>query len=81
MSMADMTPPPAANSTATRRSWSQVISKDAEIQRLNMQLCLKNKHIERLETYISELKKKVRAKKKTKAKYKAQIDRFIVLHL
>jgi predicted RNase H-like nuclease (RuvC/YqgF family) len=42
-----------------------------------MQLCLKNKRIERLDTYISELKKKVRAEQKTKAKYKAQIDRFM----
>jgi hypothetical protein len=36
-----------------------------------MQLCLKNKRIERLATYISELNNKVRAKQKTKAKYKA----------
>jgi hypothetical protein len=72
MSMADMTPPASANalqsaappSTATHRSWSQVIAKDAEIQRLNMQLCLKYKRIERLDTYISELKKKVRAEQK-----------------
>jgi hypothetical protein len=87
MSMAEMTPSPSANaltlqsdappSTATRRSWSQVIAKDADIQRLNMQLCLKNKCIERLDTYISELKKKVRAEQKTKASYKAQLDRFM----
>jgi hypothetical protein len=85
--MADMTTPPSANaltlqssappSTITRRSWSQVIAKYAEIQRLNMQLCLKNKRIERLATYISELKKKVRAEQETKANYKAQIDRFV----
>jgi hypothetical protein len=42
-----------------------------------MHLCLKNKCIERLDTYISELKKKVRAEQKTKAKYKAQINRFM----
>jgi hypothetical protein len=81
MPMADMKPPPSANaltlqsdaphSTATRCSWSQVIAKYAEIQRLNMQLCLKNKRIERLGTYISALKKKVRAEQKTKSKYKA----------
>jgi hypothetical protein len=87
MSIADMTPPPSTNaltvesaappSTASRRSWSQVISKDAEIQHLNMQLGLKNKRIERIDTYIGELKKKVRAEQKTKAKYKAQTDRFM----
>jgi hypothetical protein len=87
MSIGDMTPPPSENaltlqpatpsSTATRRSWSQVIAKDAEIQCLNMQLCLKNKRIERLDTYIGELKKKIRAEQKTKAKYKAQIDWFM----
>jgi hypothetical protein len=87
MSMGDMTPPPSSNaltlqsaappSTETRRSWSQVIAKYAEIQSLNMQLCLKNNRIERLDTYISELKKTVRAEQKTKAKYKAQIDRFM----
>jgi hypothetical protein len=42
-----------------------------------MQLCLKNKRIERIGTYIGELKKKVRAETKTKAKYKAHIDRFM----
>jgi hypothetical protein len=87
MSTGNMTPPPSANaltlqsaapsSTATRCSWSQVIAKDAEIQRLNMQLCLKNKHSERLDTYIGELNKKVRANLKTKANYKAQIDRLM----
>jgi hypothetical protein len=78
MAMADMTPPPSANaltlqsaappSTATRRSWSQVILKDADIQRLNMQLCLQNKR---------ELKNKLRAEQRTKAKYRAQIDQFM----
>jgi hypothetical protein len=87
MSMGDMTPPPSANvltlqsaapsSTSTRRSWSHVIVKDGEIQRLNIQLCLKNKRGERLQTYIGDLKKKVRAKQKSKAKFKAQIDRFM----
>jgi hypothetical protein len=47
------------------------------IQRVNMHLCLKNKRIERFDTYISELKKKVRAEQKTKAKYKAQIYWFM----
>jgi hypothetical protein len=87
MSMGDMIPPPSANalslqsaapsSTATRRSWSQVIVKDAEIQRLNIQLCLKNKRVERLETYIGELKKKVCAEQKAKAKFKEHIFRFM----
>jgi hypothetical protein len=87
MAIGDTTPPPSANaltlqsavpsSTATRRSWSQFIVKDDDIQRLNMQICLKNKHIEQLGTYIGELKNKVRAKQNTKAKYKAQIERFM----
>jgi hypothetical protein len=38
---------------------------------------LKNKHIQCLDTYIGELKKKVRAEQNKKANYKAQIDLFI----
>jgi hypothetical protein len=91
MSMADMTPPPSANaltlrsaappSTATRRSWSQVIAKYAEIQRLKIQLCLKNKRIERLDTYISELKKKFRAEQKPKQSTRPRLTASWVLRL
>jgi hypothetical protein len=86
MSMGDMTPPPVANaltlqsaaplSASTRRSWSHVIVKEGDIQRLHIHLCLKDKRVERLETYIGERKKKVRAEQKSKAKFKAHIDGF-----
>jgi hypothetical protein len=42
-----------------------------------MQLCLENKRIELLDTYTGELKKRVRADQNKKAKYNAQIERFM----
>jgi hypothetical protein len=89
--MGEITPPPSENaltlqsaapsSPATRRSWSQVIATDAEIQRLNMQLCLKNKRIEKLDTYIGELKKKVCAEHKKKQSTRHRLTGSLVLHL
>jgi hypothetical protein len=86
-SMVSKTPSPAENAltltsaapstTSSRRSWPQVIAKDGEIQRINIETSLKNKRIERLETYIDEMKKKFHTEQKLKAKFEAQLDRFM----
>jgi hypothetical protein len=51
--------------------------KDGEIQRLNIQLTLKDNRIEWIETCISELKKKVHIDQNHKANNKAHLDWFM----
>jgi hypothetical protein len=67
----------APSTTLSHCSWSTFIAKDSEIQGLNIQLYVKGNRIERLETYIGELKKKVHNEQNHKAKFKAHLDRFM----
>jgi hypothetical protein len=62
----------APSTTSSRHSWPRVVAKDGDIQHLHIQFALKNKRIERLETYIGQLKKKVNAKQ-----IQGTADRFV----
>jgi hypothetical protein len=69
-----MTAPPS--STALRRSWSNGIANGNKIKNNQIALALKGKRIERLESYVCELERKLCNEQKAKAKLKVQVDHF-----
>jgi predicted RNase H-like nuclease (RuvC/YqgF family) len=64
------------SSTQSCRYWSNVISNDNQLKNNQISLTLKGKIIERLESYVCELKRKLHNEQKTKAKINAQLDNF-----
>jgi hypothetical protein len=62
------------SSTVPRRSWSNVIANDNQIKKQQIALTLNGKRIERHESYVRELKRKLHNEQtaKAKAKLKAQ---------